>query len=386
MKVIQINSTSSSLMVKDFEKDFFRNWNAQVGIKLKEMYPKLGIECWTIEKKYRKKAIKEYKNIIFKIFPSTFSVRPGMEISLQMIKELNNEIKKAESENKKLIIHFHEYHSWNVYFCLAMIKKSKNVKIVCQHHGGRNPLSSLMKYKRLFLVLPAILLMQICENALFRKIDLFYPLGDSETDYLNRVAPKSRKIFQTMGIDDIYFEKINRLSARKRLKLSANRKYILFLGRIKTTKGIKELIDAMEKIDAELLIIGEGVDSEKYEMYAKEKGMKNVRFLGTKFGKDKLNYIASADCLVLPSYTEGAPVVLMEAIAMNTPVIASNVGGIPKMIENKREGLIINPYSTKEIINAANDILSWKKKDIRKYAEKYRWKRIIENTFKEYQK
>jgi glycosyltransferase involved in cell wall biosynthesis len=373
-------------MVKDFEKDFFRNWNAQVGIKLKEMYPKLGIECWTIEKKYRKKAIKEYKNIIFKIFPSTFSVRPGMEISLQMIKELNNEIKKAESENKKLIIHFHEYHSWNVYFCLAMIKKSKNVKIVCQHHGGRNPLSSLMKYKRLFLVLPAILLMQICENALFRKIDLFYPLGDSETDYLNRVAPKSRKIFQTMGIDDIYFEKINRLSARKRLKLSANRKYILFLGRIKTTKGIKELIDAMEKIDAELLIIGEGVDSEKYEMYAKEKGMKNVRFLGTKFGKDKLNYIASADCLVLPSYTEGAPVVLMEAIAMNTPVIASNVGGIPKMIENKREGLIINPYSTKEIINAANDILSWKKKDIRKYAEKYRWKRIIENTFKEYQK
>jgi glycosyltransferase involved in cell wall biosynthesis len=386
MKVIQINSTSSSLLVKDFENDFFRNWNAQVGIRLKEMYPKLDVECWTIERKYRKKAVKEHENMTFKIFPSTFSVRPGMEISMQMIKELKNEIKKAESENEKLIIHFHEYHSWNVYFCLAMIKKSKNVEIVCQHHGGRSPFSNLMKYKRLFLLLPAILAMQTFENLFFKKADLFFYLSDEELNYLNKKARKSRKIFQTMGIGEEYFKQIGKNSARRKLKLSLNKKYLLFLGRIKTTKGIKELIDAMKEINAELLVIGEGVDSDKYNQYARKDKINNVRFLGAKFGKDKLNYLASADCLVLPSYTEGAPVVLMEAIAMNLPVIASNVGGIPKMIENKREGLIIRPQSSKEIVNAANKILSWKKRDIKKYAEKYKWKRIIENTFREYQK
>jgi glycosyltransferase involved in cell wall biosynthesis len=373
-------------MVKDFEKDFFRNWNAQVGIKLKEMYPKLDIECWTIEKKYRKKAIKEYKNIIFKIFPSTFSVRPGMEISLQMIKELNNEIKKAESENEKLIIHFHEYHSWNVYLCLAMIKKSKNVKIVCQHHGGRNPLSSLVKYKRLFLLLPAIFAMQIFENLFFKKADLFLYLSKDELNYLNKKARKPKKIFQTMGIEDEFFKPISRNYARKKLGFENGRKYVLYLGRIKTTKGIKELLDAMKILgkNIELILIGEGVDFEKYQKYASKNNIENAIFMGSIYGIKKKLYLNACDCLILPSHTEGAPVVLMEAIASNLLVISTNVGGVPKMIENGREGIIIRPKSAEDITSAIKEILAWKNKSIRKYAEKYRWKNIIKNTVKNY--
>jgi glycosyltransferase involved in cell wall biosynthesis len=65
----------------------------------------------------------------------------------------------------------------------------------------------------------------------------------------------------------------------------------------------------------ELLIIGEGVDFKKYKRYVNENNIKNVKFLGPKYGEEKKLFLSACDCLILPSHTEGAPVVLMEAIA-----------------------------------------------------------------------
>lgn len=384
IKVIQVNSSSSSLSTKHYEKDIFNGWYAQVAYQLKKAKKDLEIECWTPEKEYKKEQMKYNRGIKFRIFPSTLTIRNGMEISLKMIKTLKREIKKAKRLNYKLIIHFHEYHSWQVYLSLLNIKKDKNIKLIAQHHGGRSPLNNLIKYKRLILFLPAIILMQFSEYFLFKKINKFYALGKNEEKYLRNLAPKSEIVFQTMGIEDIYFKNINKSLARKKLGLKGNKKYVLYLGRIKSTKGIDELLRAMPSIDAELNLVGEGPDYEKNKKYILKNKIKNINFIGSKYGNEKILYLAASDCLILPSYTEGAPVVLMEAIAQNLPVVATNVGGIPEMIETNREGIIIKPKSISEIINSLKKILSWKKKDIRKYAEKYKWKNIIENTLKDY--
>jgi glycosyltransferase involved in cell wall biosynthesis len=187
-----------------------------------------------------------------------------------------------------------------------------------------------------------------------------------------------------MGISDRYFKKINKQTARKKLRLNKNKKYILYLGRIKTTKGIKELLDAMKNVKAELILIGEGVDYDKYKKYVIKKDIKNVEFLGARYGEDKLLYLSACDCLILPSHTEGAPVVLMEAIAKNLPVISTNVGGVSKMIKDGREGKIIRVNSKQDIQKAIEKVLKWKNKNIKQYAEKYRWKKIIRDTFKDY--
>ncbi|MDD5012051.1 MAG: glycosyltransferase family 4 protein [Candidatus Nanoarchaeia archaeon] len=387
MKIIQISSASSSYSVKDYEKDFFLAWYARVGFAIKKYHKELNVECWTIEKECKDEKEIEKEGVKFRIFPTKISLRHGMEISFNLLKAIKEEIKKAKKENERLVLHLHEYHSWITYLILFLTKKD-NVKIIAQHHGGRNPFANLKKYKILFLVFPLIALMQFCENFLFKKIDIVYALSEEEMEYLKKISPNSEIKFRTMGIEEECFKKIDKKLARKRLKLNLNKKYVLYIGRIKTTKGIKELLDAAEGLKGiEFLLVGGGVEEEilKYENYVKEKNISNVKFLGSVYGKEKLDYLSASDCLILPSYTEGAPVVLMEAMAKNLPVIATNVGGIPIMIKDK-EGIIIKPKSGKEIINAIKEILIWKKRDMKKEAEKYKWKEIIEKTIEDYER
>ena len=387
MKILQISSASSSHSVENYEEDIYRAWNAKVAYQIKKFYPSLDVESWTIERKYKKEEAKFNENLKFRIFPTIFSKRHGIEISTKIIRAFKEEQKKAINENRKLIVHLHEHHTWQSYLILLFAKKrNNNIKIISSHHGGRSPLGNLKKYKKLFGIFPGILLMQFLEQLLFKKIDIFYIGAQDEINYLKKVAPKSKITIQSMGIEEEYFKNEKKDSARKKLGLKKDKKYLLFLGRVKTTKGIKELLNAMKNVEknVELLIVGGGIDYEFYKNYAEEEKMENVKFLGSIYGNKKLSYLSACDCLILPSYTENTPVSLMEAIARNLPVIATDVGGIPLMIENEREGIIIKPKSSEGIIKAIKEILRWKKKDIRKYADKYKWKNIIENTIKDY--
>ena len=163
-----------------------------------------------------------------------------------------------------------------------------------------------------------------------------------------------------------------------------NKKILIFLGRLIHSKGIGHLIDAMPLIpEIELKVIGWG-EQKLFEDYAKSKKLKNIEFLGPIFGEKKLLYLSAADCLILPSSKEGAPVTIMEAIAKNLPVVATNIGGVSLMIKTGREGIILKNKSPREIARAIREVFSWKKKNIQEYGEKYRWKNIIEETVKEY--
>ena len=112
---------------------------------------------------------------------------------------------------------------------------------------------------------------------------------------------------------------------------------------------------------------------------------KNVEFLGGVFGKKKLLYLSAADALILPSSKEGAPVTIMEAFARNLPVITTNVGGIPLMVKDKKNSLIIKEKNSKDIIRAINQFIEKPIKNVKKYSEKYKWRNIIKDTIKEYE-
>jgi glycosyltransferase involved in cell wall biosynthesis len=381
MKILQINTSSSSFAVKNFEEDVYRNWYARVAFQLKKFYPKLDVEGWTPETKHKKEKTSEKNRIKFRVFPTNFSLRHGMEISFKMLKALKQEIKKTED---RLIIHFHEYHTWQVYLFLLFIKRNSNVKIIAQHHGGRSPFGNLRIHKRLILFFPVIALMQFFERFLFKKIDIFYALSRDEINYLKKISPNSIIKFQTMGISKEYFKSVNKKEARKKLKLDQKEKYVLYVGRLKVTKGISELLDAVKEMDIKLILIGEGKNYDMYKRYAKLKGIKNVSFLGSVYGKKIHLYYSACDSLILPSYTEGAPVVLMEAMAKDLPVISTDVGGIPLMIKNKVNGLLIKPKNSDDIKNAIEHILKKPFKNIKKYAERFSWEGIIKKTVEDY--
>jgi len=139
---------------------------------------------------------------------------------------------------------------------------------------------------------------------------------------------------------------------------------LLFCGRIERDKGIIELIDSLQllnKKENKYLLTIVGVGSQPFmnllHDYIKSKGMeKFTHFAGfIQFGNSLFEYYSESDIFVLPSYHEGFPHVIWEAAAMSTPVIVTNVGGIPGVISNN-EAELINPRSSSEIVKAVEEI------------------------------
>lgn len=141
---------------------------------------------------------------------------------------------------------------------------------------------------------------------------------------------------------------------------------IFCCARIRPLKNILGLIEAFALITepfphAQLRIAGspeaDYLDACKQQVEAS--GLQDkVHFLGNVSMNDVQLELAKANCLVVPSFQENAPLTIAEAMAAGVPIVASNVGGIPEMIEDGITGLLIDPYDIKSIRDAISMILS----------------------------
>lgn len=174
-----------------------------------------------------------------------------------------------------------------------------------------------------------------------------------------------------MGVDLGDFSP-KKKSAELRKKMGGS-PLILFVGRLAEKKGVTYLLQAMPDVIrrfpmARLAIIGYGPLKKALESQAKSLGLgTGVVFLGEKPNKELPAYYASADLVVAPSIitrsgdTEGLGVVLLEALASGTPVIGSDVGGIPDIIEDGKTGLLVAQKQPGQLANAMIKMLSDKK-------------------------
>lgn len=126
-------------------------------------------------------------------------------------------------------------------------------------------------------------------------------------------------------------------------------KRVLFIGRLAAVKGVPLLLEAVGEVkrahpDLTLTIVGDGQDREKSEALAASLGLTDIaRFVGYQTQKAVAEILESSDVLVLPSFAEGVPVVLMEAMASRVPVIASRIAGIPELVEDGVTGFVVPP-------------------------------------------
>jgi len=123
--------------------------------------------------------------------------------------------------------------------------------------------------------------------------------------------------------------------------------YVLFVGRLDHKKGIDVLLDVAkivirERNDVVFIIIGEGSLKEKIEVAARSLHG-SLRVLGQIPSKTLPEWLSRAAILILPSYTEGLPTVCLEALATETPVVASNVGGTSEVIIDGKTGYLFPP-------------------------------------------
>lgn len=123
---------------------------------------------------------------------------------------------------------------------------------------------------------------------------------------------------------------------------------ILFLGRIREKKGVFDLLEAMPAVRAlcpevRLVLAGDG-ELERAKARARQLGIADaVELVGWIDGDEKRRALLSADVFVLPSYFEGLPIGILEAMALQIPVVASRVGGIPDLVEPGVSGLLHEP-------------------------------------------
>ncbi len=134
-----------------------------------------------------------------------------------------------------------------------------------------------------------------------------------------------------------------------------------WIGRMTTIKRVPDVLAAFRRlralgVDARLCLVGDGPDREAIERRAHDLGIvRQTLFLG--YQRDVAPYYAFFDALLLPSGNEGTPVVAIESLAAGTPVVASRVGGVPDVVDDGVDGLLV-PVGDVEAIAAALERLA----------------------------
>ncbi len=162
------------------------------------------------------------------------------------------------------------------------------------------------------------------------------------------------------GIDLSNFQDLpSKDSLFNKLQLNTQKKYILFVGRLIYDKGIYELIQVFKNIAKEfpyyeLILIGEEIEEIRLRENISELGLKEkVHFKGILSHGEVANYMKISDILVLPTWAEGLPNVILEAMATGLPVVATNVGGIPEVLQDGFSGLSVPVKNVDELTKAA---------------------------------
>jgi glycosyltransferase involved in cell wall biosynthesis len=154
------------------------------------------------------------------------------------------------------------------------------------------------------------------------------------------------------GCDHSIFYPGDRAEARRELAITGNSPLILFVGSLLAAKGLGELMEASRGL--QLAIVGQG------PFEAQLKGRDDVLLAGRQDANGVARWMRACDVFCLPSYSEGCPNVVVEALSCGRPVVATNVGGIPELV-NESNGILIPPRDAGKLRAALETALarSW---------------------------
>jgi teichuronic acid biosynthesis glycosyltransferase TuaC len=148
------------------------------------------------------------------------------------------------------------------------------------------------------------------------------------------------------GADERFFYPRDRAACRAELQLPPDRTVIAYAGHVIADKGVRELVEALGLLPKDerplLVVAGDGDQRALLERRAAELRV-DARFLGSVVHERIGTVFGAADVVTLPSYYEGLPNVICEAMLSERAVVATNVGGVPEIVHNRRSGLLVPP-------------------------------------------
>jgi glycosyltransferase involved in cell wall biosynthesis len=241
-------------------------------------------------------------------------------------------------KNKYDVIHVHGYNTFQPFIC-ALAKVFKNFPLVFTPHYhpvGKHPILFRRAFDLTF------------GKFVFKMADKVIIISPIEKQQLSKFKiPDSKIEFIPNPIDDTFFGKLKDINFKKKWDLKS--RVILFVGRLDSIKGLDILIKSFKIVrqrhdNISLLIVGKDVNMlPKLEKLVIDLELDDVIFTGLLSKEDLLKAYICADVFALPSSYEAFGLTLLEAMAQGVPVVATNVGGMPYVLEYGRDGILV-PY------------------------------------------
>ena len=278
-------------------------------------------------------------------------------------------LKKLIKQDAFDIIHIHMSYKGSFYrkYYVAKLCKRYSKKVIIHLHGS--------EFKDFYNGGNAKRKKQIQE--LFSIADASIVLGKDWRNFILKIAPRANVIVINNAVSlPVFYNK----------EISKLRKF-LFLGALIQRKGVIDLLQAVKQMknqgvsDFCLLIAGSGTEEQRLKEYAQTNGLQGcVEFLGWITKEQKPELLKKADVLVLPSYNEGLPIAILEAMSYGLPIISTDVGSIAEAVKENENGFLIKPGDVDSLAHAmiqlTNNSNLWKQ-------ESNTSKKICEKNFSE---
>ncbi len=203
-----------------------------------------------------------------------------------------------------------------------------------------------------------------------RRCSAFVVAGASSREYLTRLGAPEQAIFVAPdAVDNAFYAAQARRARAKadevRLRMNLPLRYLLFVGRLVREKGIFELLDAYSRLgDGErsrlgLVIAGDGALRSALEQRACAIRPGSVRFTGFTQREQLAELYALAEALVFPTHTDPWGLVVNEAMACGSPIIASEVAGcVADLVRDEDNGFVVPPRDGTRLLSAMRKVLS----------------------------
>ncbi|HWL62090.1 MAG TPA: glycosyltransferase family 4 protein [Steroidobacteraceae bacterium] len=227
-----------------------------------------------------------------------------------------------------------------IYLLLARLH---GVQVVYQVHGGKLPQDFVGPGRTLRSLLRRLLMLP----------DVVVVLAEMELRAYRSFVPEQRVVLIPNAVDSLALA-----STRQRRQGAQGPLRLVYLGRLAREKGLYELLEAHATIlaggvEAHLTFVGAG--GEEAGLRAAVERLDtgaHVHFAGAAFGDAKAALLGQSDAFVLPSYAEGLPCALLEAMAAGNAVIATRVGAIPDVVIPGLHGILVAPRDVPALSNA----------------------------------
>ncbi len=244
-----------------------------------------------------------------------------------------NEIESILTEEKFEVLHFHE--PWVPLLSRQILNKSNAINVATFHaklpenYTSKALANAVTPYTK----------------SVLKQLHVLTAVSEAAAEFV-RTLTKQEIIIIPNGVDLGHFVPIQ--------KNPADIKTILYIGRLETRKGVEYLIKAYDELrvthsDVQLVIAGSGVKKRTLEKLVEQYEIPDVTFLGFVTEEEKLKLLQHADVYCSPAlYGESFGIVLLEAMATGTPIVAGNNSGYSSVMSGRGRLSLVNPKQTED--------------------------------------